>query len=296
MYKTIKTSLLLIVSFIITLNITSCSNTSNIISDIISNNVTAKERLDSAYSQAERKYGNNAELVLILGRNVLFEGTDKGKTDISIITALSDPNTLGAWMYVFKVPNTDTLAVYTPDPTPGERDCIELTSLFNINTILSLIADTSAANIISGTIQLVNNSNFNITTQTANLIDSDVSLNYANTTNPVIKFNSSFIPNSSSTNGDKFFSVDTTNAVRTVNMFLLPGLGTLNLPQFITSLTGFPADVWVVNYKKSFPNNDIHNLILGSVVETNQLMSINLPLLSFQSRVINLSKFVNELK
>ena len=296
MYKTIKTSLLLIVSLIITLNITSCSNTSNIISDLISNNVTAKDRLDSAYAQAERKYGNNAELVLILGRNVLFEGTDKGKTDISIITALSDPNTLGAWMYVFKKPNTDTLAVYTPDPIPGERDCIELTSLFNINTILSLIADTSAANIISGAIQLVNNSNFNITTPTANLIDSDVSLNYANTTNPVIKFNSSFIPSRSSTNGDKFFSVDTTNAVRTVNMFLLPGLGTLNLPQFITSLTGFPADVWVVNYKKSFPNNDVHNLILGSVVETNQLMGINLPPLSFQSRVINLSKFVNELK
>lgn len=296
MYKTIKTSLLLIVSLIITLNITSCSNTSNIISDIISNNVTAKDRLDSADAQAKRDHGNSTELVLILGRNVLFEGTDKGKTDISIITALSDPNTLGAWIYIFKKPNTDTLAVYTPDPIPGERDCIELTSLFNINTILSLIADTSAANIISGAIQLVNNSSFNITTPTANLIDSDVSLNYANITNPVIKFNSSFIPDSSSTNGDKFFSVDTTNTVRTVNMFLLPGLGTLNLPQYITSLVGFPADVWVVNYKKSFPNNDVHNLILGSVVETNQLMGINLPPLSFQSRVINLSKFVNELK
>jgi hypothetical protein len=78
-------------------------------------------------------------------------------------------------------------------------------------------------------------------------------------------------------------------------MFLLPGLGTLNLPQYIISLTGFPADVWVVNYKKSFPNNDVHNLIIGSVVETNQLMGIGPPL-SFQSRVINLSKFVNELK
>jgi hypothetical protein len=295
MYKTIKTSLLLIVSFIITLNITSCSNTSNIISDIISNNVTAKDRLDSADAQAKRDHGNSTELVLILGRNVLFEGTDKGKTDISIITALSDPNTLGAWIYIFKKPNTDTLAVYTPDPTPGERDCIELTSIFNISTILSLITDTSAANITSGAIQLVNNSNFNITTPRVSLIDSDVSLNYANTTNPVIKFNSSFIPSSSSTNGDRFFSVDTTNAVRTVNMFLLPGLGTLNLPQFITSLTGFPADVWVVNYKKSFPNNDVHNLILGSVVEANQLMGIGPPL-SFQSRVINLSKFVNELK
>lgn len=296
MCKLIKIRLFVIASIFVSLNLISCSNTSNIISDIISNNVTAVDRLDSAYAQATRKYGSNTKLVLILGRNVLFEGNDKGKTDISLVTALSDPNTLGAWMYVFKKPNTDTLAVYTPDPTPGERDCIELTSFFNINTILSLIADTSAANIISGAIQLVNNSNFNITTQTSNLIDSDVSLNYSNITDPIIKFNSSFIPDSSSTNGDKFFSIDTTSSVKTVNMFLLPGLGTLNLPQYITSLTGFPADLWVVNFKKSFPNNDVHNLILGTVVETNQLMGINFPPLSFQSRVINLSKFVNEIK
>ena len=96
--------------------------------------------------------------------------------------------------------------------------------------------------------------------------------------------------------GDRFFSVDTSNAVKTVNMFLIPGLGTLNLPQFITSLTGFPADLWIVNYKKSYPNNDVHNLILGTIVESNQMMGISLPPpLSFQSRVINISKFVNEL-
>ena len=296
MYKFIARSLPLIFSLIIIISFNSCSESSNIISDIISNNVTAKDRLDSANAQAKREYGANTKLVLILGRNVIFEGTNKGTTDISIITAISDPNTLGAWMYVFKKPNTDTLAVYTPDPTPGERDCIELTSLFNINTILDLVADTSARNIISGTIQLVNNSNFNITTQSANLIDSDISLNYANTTNPIIKFNSSFVPDSSSTNGDRFFSIDTSNAVKTVNMFLIPSLGTLNLPQFITSLTGFPADLWIVNYKKSFPNNDVHNLILGTIVESNQMMGINLPpLLSFQSRVINISKYMNEL-
>jgi hypothetical protein len=164
-----------------------------------------------------------------------------------------------------------------------------------LNTLLDLVADTSARNIISGTIQLVNNSNFNITTQTTDLIDSDVSLDYANSTSPIIKFNSSFIPDSSSTNGDKFFSIDTTNTVKTVNMFLIPGLGTLNLPQFITSLTGFPADLWIVNYKKSYPNNDVNNLVLGTVVENNQTMGINLPPLFFQSSVINLSKYVNEL-
>ena len=193
MYKILTRSLSLIFFLIIIFTFNSCSETSNIISDIISNNVTAKDRLDSAYAQATRKYGGNTKLVLILGRNVIFEGVDKGTTDISIITALSDPNTLGAWMYVFKKPNTDTLAVYTPDPTPGEKNCIELTTFFNINTLLDLVTDTSARNIISGTIQLVNNSNFNISTNYSNLIDIDNSLNYANTTNPIIKFNSSFI-------------------------------------------------------------------------------------------------------
>jgi hypothetical protein len=295
MFKLFERSILFIVSIVIIINLHSCGDSANIITDIISNNVTAKDRLDSAYAQAIRKYGTNTKLVLILGRNVIFEGSHKGKTDISIITALSDPNILGAWMYVFKKPNTDTLAVYTPDPVPGERDCIELTAFFNLNTLLDLVADTSARNIISGTIQLVNNSNFNITTQTTDLIDSDVSLDYANSTSPIIKFNSSFIPDSSSTNGDKFFSIDTTNTVKTVNMFLIPGLGTLNLPQFITSLTGFPADLWIVNYKKSYPNNDVNNLVLGTVVENNQTMGINLPPLFFQSSVINLSKYVNEL-
>jgi hypothetical protein len=269
----------------------SCNIDPTSITQIIYNRVSAKERLDSANAQAQRKYGSGAKLVLILGQNVIFEGDDKGKTDISIVTGLSDPNNLGAWIYVYKKPGTDTLAVYTPNPTPGAKDCWELTSVFNINTLIGLIPDTSAKNIIQGAITLVNNTNFNITTPISGIVDSDVSLGWANSTNPVIKFNSSFTPSSSTLNGDYFFSNNTTGAVKTVNMFLIPGLGTLNLPNFVTSLTGFPADVWVVNYKKSF-TAATESLTIGTVVGSSQILGI--PFLSLTSKCINLSKFINQ--
>ena len=111
-----------------------CDNSTNVIQDIISNKVTAKDRLDSANAQASRKYGTNSKLVLILGQNVIYSGADMGRTDISIISGISDPNTLGAWIYVYKKTETDSLAVFTPDPTPGARNCIELTKIFNIKT------------------------------------------------------------------------------------------------------------------------------------------------------------------
>jgi hypothetical protein len=283
---------LLLLAFALTISagLTSCNNASNIITDIVYNKVTAKDRLDSANAQAIQRYGPSAKLVLVLGQNVLFDGTDKGRTDISIISAISDPNSLGAWIYVFKKPGTDTLAVYTPDPTPGSRNCIELTKIFSTSTLIGLISDTSARNIVQGAISLVNNSNFNITTSTSNLVDSDVSLDYANNSNPVIKFNSSFIPSASTLNGTSFFT-NTTGFTKTVNMFLIPGLGTLNLPAFITQLTGFPADLWVVNYKKTDGYNP-SNLILGTVVQSNQTMGI--PFLTLLSKCINLSKFVNQ--
>lgn len=273
--------------------INSCSeDVINTVTQVFDNNISAKDRLDSAYAQATRTYGPNTKLVLILGQNVIFEGQDKGKTDISIISGISDPNQLGAWIYVFKKPNTDTLAVFTPNPLPGAKDCIELSKFFNTNTILELIADTSARNIVSGAISLVNSTNFNITTSSQNLIDSYTALELANTTNPIIKFNSSFVPSSSTLNGNYFFSNNTTGATKTVNMFLIPGLGTLNLPNYITNLTGFPADLWIVNYKKTYSGNVTENLILGTVVESNQQMGI--PLLSILSKCINLSKFVNQ--
>lgn len=287
--KKILLSVFIVSLFLVALQ--SCNTDPASITEIIYNRVSAKERLDSANAQAQRKYGSGAKLVLILGQNVIFEGSDKGKTDISIVTGLSDPNNLGAWIYVYKKPGTDTLAVYTPNPTPGAKDCWELTSVFNINTLIGLIPDTSAKNIIQGAITLVNNTNFNITTPISGIVDSDVSLGWANSTNPVIKFNSSFIPSSSTLNGDYFFSNNTTGAVKTVNMFLIPGLGTLNLPNFVTSLTGFPADVWVVNYKKSF-TAATESLTIGTVVGSSQILGI--PFLSLTSKCINLSKFINQ--
>lgn len=288
-----KIKLLYLLAVLITLSVavSSCSDPAKVITQLLENKVTAKERLDSANAQAMSKYGSSTKLVLVLGQNVLFEGTDKGKTDISIISALSDPNSIGAWIYVFKKPGTDTLAVYTPNPTPGTSDCIELTKIFNLNTLLGLIADTSARNIVSGALALINNSNFNINTSTNQLVDSDVSLDYANSSNPVIKFNSTFVPSSSVQNGNYFFTNNVSGATKTVNMFLIPALGTLNLPSYITTLTGFPNDLWVVNYKKAFTGST-ENLILGTVVTSSQQMGI--PFLSLLSRAINLSKFVNE--
>ncbi len=268
----------------------SCNDPANLVK-VVYNRVSAKERLDSAIVQATRKYGTQTKLVLIIGQNVIFEGADKGKTDIAAITVLSDPNNIGAWIYVFKKPGTDTLAVFTPNPIPGSKDCIELTQFFNLSTVINLISDTSAKNIISGALTLLNNINFNITTSTNSIIDSDISLEYANTSNPVIKFDSSFIPAPSYLNGNYFFNNNITGATKSVNMFLIPALGTLNLPQYITGLTGFPNDLWIVNYKKTFNNNITENLILSTVVENNQILTI--PFLSLSSKVINLSKYVN---
>jgi hypothetical protein len=156
---------------LITASLYSCNNNAvNVINDIIANKITAKDRLDSANAQAQRKYSPSTQLVMIFGKNVLYDGTDAGKTDISITTGLSDPNTLGAWLYIFKKPGTDTLAVYTPNPLPGARDCIELTSLFSTGTIINLIADTSARNIVSGSLSLITSSNFHISTSRATVL------------------------------------------------------------------------------------------------------------------------------
>jgi hypothetical protein len=274
------------VLLLIAVSLYSCSeNSVNIINDIVSNKITAKERLDSAYAQAQRKYSSSTQLVMVFGKNVLYDGTDAGKTDISITTTLSDPNNLGAWLYIFKKPGTDTLAVYTPNPVPGARDCIELTSFFSTNTIISLIADTSARNIVSGALGLITNSNFHISTNIPNLVNSDVAYGYSYSSNPIIKFNSGFLPSSSAFNGSAFLGQTGTN--KTVNMFLVPGLGTLNLPAYISNLTGFPQDLWIVNYKLT--NGSVtQNFIAGTVVESTQIMGIT-GLLT--SKVINISKY-----
>jgi hypothetical protein len=282
----IKSVMAVIVLALISISLYSCSDSVvNTINDLVSNKVTAKDRLDSAYAQAQRKYSPSAQLVMVFGKNVLYDGTDAGKTDISITTGLSDPNNLGAWLYIFKKPGTDTLAVYTPNPVPGARDCIELTSLFSTNTIVNLIADTSARNIVSGALGLITNSNFHISTNRTNLVNSDVAFGYSYTSNPVIKFNSSWLPSSSTFNGSTFLGQTGTD--KTVNMFLVPGLGTLNLPAYISNLTGFPQDLWIVNYKQT-SGGTTQNFIAGTVVENTQMMGIT-GLLT--SRVINISKY-----
>ncbi len=193
------------------------------------------------------------------------------------------------WLYIFRAPGDTSLKVYTPNPLPTANDCIELTAIFNTGTLLNLIQDTSAKNIVAGALALLTTSGINITTSTSVLIDSDVSLNLANTTSPIIKFDSSFVPGTSSLNGNAFFS---SGSNKTINMFLIPAAGTLNLPQFITNLTGFPADLWIVNYKKQNSSNQTENLILGTVVDNSQQMG--LPLLGVTSKVINISKYVTQ--
>jgi hypothetical protein len=265
------------------IQISGCSE--NTINNIISNELTAKERLGSAITQATTTYGDSTRLVLIFGKNV----NTNGKTEISAISTITNPDSIGAWLYFFRAPGDTSLKIYTPNPLPAASDCIELTAFFSTNNLLNLIQDTSAKNIIAGALALLTTSGINITTSTSALVDSDVSLNYANTTNPIIKFDSSYIPDTSSLNGNAFF---TTGSNKSINMFLIPAAGTLNLPVFITNLTGFPADLWVVNYKKLNSSNQTENLILGTVVESSQLMGI--PLIGITSKVINLSKYVTE--
>lgn len=283
----IKHVIMLFVFATIVSTIYSCSDTTtNIINDLVSNKITAKERLDSAYAQAQRKYSPSIELVMIFGKNVLIDAGDQGKTDITLTTGITDPNNVGAWLYIFKKPGTTDLAVYTPNPVPGTRDCIELTTLFNTNTILALIADTSAKNIVSGALGLITNSNFKISTNRDSLLNSDAAFGYSFSANPIIKFDASFLPSSSTFNGNAFLLQSGTN--KTVNMFLIPGLGTLNLPSYIASLTGFPQDLWIVNYKLD-SGGSTKNFIAGTVVKSNQNMGISF--LGLTSKAINISKY-----
>ena len=261
-----------------------CS-TDEIINAITKNEVTAKDRLDSANAQATRTYGANTKLVLIMGKNVLANG----KTEISLINSISDPSSIGAWLYVYRVPADTSLRIYTPNPLPTATDCIELTALFNTNQLLSLIQDTSARGLISGALDLIISTDLSISTTPSALINSDASMSLSFSTSPVIKFNDNFIPASSTMNGSKFFQTGTN---QTRNMILIPAAGTLGLPTFITELSGFPLDLWIVQYNKTNTSNQSESLILGTVVSSGQVMGI--PSLGLSSTVINLSKYVNE--
>ena len=269
---------------LITISLYSC-NSENILTQIFSNEITAKERLDSANAQAKREYGDSTDLVMIYGRNVNTEG----KAEMSAIDILinGDLDSVGTWVYAYKSGSNNSFRLYSPDPVPGQTDCINLTQFFNPLDLLSLIADTSAANIIEGALELVINSNLKITTPPALLIDSDAALNLANTENQIIKFNANFDPSISTTNGNIFFQTGTN---KKINVFLIPAAGTLNLPAFINELFGFPADLWIVNYTKTNSGGQTENMILATVVQSNQTMGLS-NISGFNSRVINLSKF-----
>lgn len=264
----------------------SADDVTGIINNITTVEVTAKDRLDSANAQALRNYGAGTELVLIMGKNVKANG----KTELSAISLAINPDSVGAWLYVYRVPSDTSLRIYTPNPLPTASDCIELTAFFSTNQLINLIQDTSARNIISGALDIIISTNIGITTTPENLLNSDASLSLANSTNPVIKFNENFEPDTSSLNGNVFFASGT-NQIR--NMILMPAAGTLNLPAYISGLTGFPPDLWIVQYKKTNSSNLTENLILGTVVQSGQLMGVPPPV-SIQSQVINLSKYVSE--
>ncbi len=269
---------------IFVLSLSSCNNTvESILNAVTTVEVTAKERLDSANAQATRKYGASTKLVLIMGRNV----NANGKTTLSVLNSVANPDTISAWLYVYRVPSDTSLRIYTPNPLITANDCIELTAFFNPNQLISLIQDTTARNIISGAFSVVTSANVGIFTSPSVLLNSDASLNLANSTNPIIKFNSSFVPDTSHMNGSIFLSGSSSQSR---NMFLIPAAGTLNLPSYITNLTGFPADLWVVQYKRT--NSGVQqSLILGTVVQSGQLMGVPI---GIQSAVINLSKDASE--
>lgn len=277
---------LITVITVISFQFSACSSDdiNTIINNATTTEVTAKERLDSAYAQAIRNHGANTKLVLIMGKNVKANG----KTELSLLQAATNPDSIGAWLYVFRAPGDTSLRIYTPNPLPTATDCIELTALFNTNQLIGLIQDTSARNMVSGALDLIISTNIFIATSTSSLLNSDASINLAASTNPIIKFDESFIPDTSSLNGNVFFSTGTN---QTRNMILMPAAGTLNLPAYITNLTGFPADLWIVQYKKTNSLNQSENLILGTVVQSGQMMGVPI---GIQSPVINLSKYVNE--
>jgi len=261
----------------------SCS-TDEIINAVTTVEVTAGERLDAATSEAISTYGAGTKLVLILGKNVKANG----KTELSALTAISNPDSVGAWLYVFKVPSDNSLRVYTPNPLITASGCIELTQFFDINDLVGLIQDTSAQNIISDALSFIISSDIGITTSSSVLLNSDASLSLANSTNPVIRFDAGFNGASSTLNGNSFLSIGTLQAR---NMILMPAAGTLDLPNYIQDLTGFPDDLWIVQYKKLNVSNQPESLILGTVVQSSELMVIPGVV---QSKVINLSKFVDQ--
>ena len=129
--------------------LTGCDD-AGVILPLVTTEVSAKDRLDSANAQATRKYGAGTSLVLIFGKNVKVNG----KTDLINTTNI---DSIGAWLYIYRAAN-DSISpfkIFTPDPVPSTSDCIELTSAFNVASILGLMTDTSARNEISSALGIL---------------------------------------------------------------------------------------------------------------------------------------------
>lgn len=267
--------LMLISAFIFS----SCDDAGVILPVVTTTEVAAKDRLDSANAQATRKYGAGTSLVLIFGKNV----KSNGKADLVNTTNI---DSIGAWLYVYRAAN-DTLSpfkIYTPNPLPTTTDCIELSTFFDVNAVIGLVQDTTVKNEISSALFIVFQTGISITTPTGTLLNSDAALTLAASTSPVIKFNSSYALSSSTINGNVFNS---SGSSQTTNMFLIPAAGTLNIGGINPLLTGFPNDLWVVNYRKLNSSNVTENLVLGTEVTSGTTMTIPG---GTSSPVINLSK------
>jgi hypothetical protein len=90
-------SIILTVSIFTTTFLLTSSGDDEIIKTIISNEVAAKDRLDSANAQAKRTYGDSTELVLILERmlNQMENGNIRHNS-------YHQSDSIGAWLYVFR--------------------------------------------------------------------------------------------------------------------------------------------------------------------------------------------------
>ncbi len=264
----------------ITIILSSCDDAGVILAPKYIANVTAEDRLAAADSVAMAKYGANIKLVMIFARNMNSDGT---ANIIPTTTTATSMDSIGTWLYVFRTdPVNPVFKVFTPDPSTTSLSCIEITSAFNVNSFVALIIDTSARNTIANALLTSATLNIGITTPNASLINSNVSMLMSDTCFPVIKYNASYTASMSIVNGNVF---NNTGSNKTANMFLIPAVGALSLGQRIPSMTGFPSDLWIVNFTK-FDNNTTQNLVLGTVVQSNQTMVTN----AVSGKVINLSK------
>jgi hypothetical protein len=260
--------IILPILFLSTFLFSSCDD-SGILNPAVPTHIGATDRLPATNSQVAAEYGANTKLVMIFGRNVNSDGT----TDVSKLTLpTTSLDSIGAWIYVYRPDSlTPVFKLFTPNPDSTQSNCIELTSAFTINSFVGLITDTSARSRISNSLLTTVTLNIGITTPTAALLNSTTSIYLSDTVNPLIKFDSVYHTSPSTYTGNVF---NNTGSNKTQNMFLIPASGTLNMTTFIPTMTGYPPDIWIVNFSKLDNNNVLQNLVIGTIVQSNQSMII----------------------